>query len=47
MQPTREDAILNDFRDADLGTIRGYQRGLGNGGRFGKLVWNEVDHEFR
>lgn len=47
MQPTREDAIGNDFRDADVRIIEGYQCRLRNGGRFGKLVWSEVDHEFR
>lgn len=47
MQPTREDAIGNDFDDADLRIVKGYQHGLGNGGRFGNLVWSEVDHEVR
>jgi len=50
MQPTREGAIGNDFRDAayrDFRIIKGYQSRLRNGGRFGKLVWSEVDYEFR
>ena len=45
MQPTREGAIGNDFRDADFHIVKGYQWKLRNGGRFGKL--SEVDHEFR
>jgi hypothetical protein len=47
MQLTREAAIGNDFRDADSPIVEGYQWRLRNGGRFGKLVWSEVDHEFR
>jgi hypothetical protein len=47
MQPTREAAIGDDFRDADFRIAKGYQWGLENGERFGKLVWSEVDHEFR
>jgi hypothetical protein len=47
MQPTRENAIDNDFRDADSRIVKGYQRSLRNGGRFVKLVWSEVDNEFR
>ena len=50
MQPTREGAIDNDFRNAayrDFRIIKGYQCWLRNGGRFRKLVWSEVDHEFR
>jgi hypothetical protein len=47
MQPTREDAVGNDSRDADTRIIEGYQCGVRNGGRFGKLVQSEVDHEFR
>ena len=47
IQPTREVVIGNDFRDADVHIIEGYQCRLWNGGRFGKLVWSEVDHEFR
>ena len=47
MQSTREAAMGNDFRDADFRIIKGYQCRLWNGGRFGKLVWSEVDHEFR
>jgi hypothetical protein len=47
MQPTREGAIGNDFGDADVRNIKDYLWRLGNGGRFGKLVWSEVDHEFR
>lgn len=47
MQPAREGAIGNDFRDADFRIIDGYQWRLRNGGRFGKLVWSEVNYEFR
>ena len=47
MQPTREAAVGNDFRDADFPIIKSYQCRLRSGGRFGKLVWSEVDHEFR
>jgi hypothetical protein len=47
MQPTREAAIGNDFRDADFCIVKGYLLSLRNGGRFRKLVWSEVDHEFR
>jgi hypothetical protein len=47
MQPTREGAIGNDFREADFRIVKGYQCWLRNGGRFEKLVWSEVDYEFR
>ena len=47
MQPMRESAIGDDFCDADFRIAKGYQCGLENGERFGKLVWSEVDHEFR
>ena len=45
MQPMRESAIGNDFRDADFRIVKGYRCSSRNGGRFGKLVWSEVDHE--
>ena len=38
MQPTRESAIGNDFRDADFRIAKGYQCGVGKWRAFRKLV---------